>query len=329
MPAATAPASAPRAVFALVAAMGAWYARRQGRVRAVTTLWTGRTTGMDHATYLDRARERGVNPIVYWLVRGVIQPFFHVYFRLSRIGREHIPQEGPVIFAANHRSFLDPFVIGTMARRPLYYMAKKELFRGRLISWLLSSLGAFPIDRGTGDQDSMSTAREILERGDCVLIFPEGTRVRPGPLGRAKRGVGRLALETGAPVVPIAVFGSERIRRGWRIRPHKVRIRAGRPLHFPKVHKPSPQLAGAVTDRIWPCVEIQWEWLGGAAPIRRVSILCAGSWGTGPAVQVGGAGIDVELGCRTPEQAGQLQITRTNDAYLPRVDIPEAVRIAH
>jgi 1-acyl-sn-glycerol-3-phosphate acyltransferase len=284
---------------------------------------------MDHASYLDRARGRGVNPIVYWLVRGVIQPFFHLYFRLSRIGREHIPQEGPVIFASNHRSFLDPFVIGTMVRRPVYYVAKKELFRGRFISWLLSSLGAFPIERGKGDQDSMATARAILERGDCVLIFPEGTRVRPGPLGRAKRGVGRLALETGAPVVPIAVFGSENVRRGWRIRPHKVRIRAGRPVRFPKVDQPSPQLAGAVTERIWPCVELQWEWLGGVAPIRRVAILGAGSWGTGLAVKLAGAGIDVELGTRTREQAGHLETTRVNDAYLPGIRIPDAVRIEH
>jgi glycerol-3-phosphate dehydrogenase (NAD(P)+) len=283
---------------------------------------------MDHAAYLDRARGRGVNPIVYWLVRAVIQPFFHLYFRLSRIGREHIPQEGPVILASNHRSFLDPFVIGTMARRPLYYMAKKELFRGRVVSWLLSSLGAFPIDRGRGDQDSMRTARELLERGDCVLVFPEGTRVRPGPLGRPKRGVGRLALETGAPVVPIAVFGTERVRRGWRIRPHKVRIRAGSPLRFPKVEQPSPQLAGAVTERIWPCVELQWEWLGGAAPIRRVSILGAGSWGTGLAVKLARAGVDVELGCRTPEQAATIAASRINSRYLDGVRLPDEVKIA-
>jgi glycerol-3-phosphate dehydrogenase (NAD(P)+) len=283
---------------------------------------------MDHATYLDRARGHGVNPIVYWLVRGVIQPFFHLYFRLSRIGREHIPQEGPVIFASNHRSFLDPFVLGTMVRRPVYYMAKKELFKNPVISWLLSALGAFPVDRGRGDQDSMRTAREILERGDCVLIFPEGTRVRPGPLGRAKRGVGRLALETGAPVVPLAVFGSERVRRGWRIRPYKVRIRAGRPLRFPQVDQPSPQLAGAVTERIWPCVELQWEWLGGVAPIRRVSILGAGSWGTGLAVKLAGAGVDVELGTRTPEQAAALVRTRVNDRYLPGIRIPDEVKVA-
>jgi 1-acyl-sn-glycerol-3-phosphate acyltransferase len=284
---------------------------------------------MDHAAYLERARGRGVNPIVYWLVRGVLQVFFHLYFRLSRIGREHIPNEGPVIVAANHRSFLDPFVIGTMARRPMYYVAKKELFRNRLQSWILSALGAFPIDRGSGDKDAMATARELLERGECVLIFPEGTRVRPGPLGRPKRGVGRLALETGAPVVPVAVFGTEKIRRGWRIRPHKVRIRAGRALRFPQVDKPSPQLAGAVTDRIWPCVELQWEWLGGAAPIRRVAIVGAGSWGTALAAKLANAGASVELGARTPEQAERIAGERVNERYLPGIRIPDEVRVAH
>jgi glycerol-3-phosphate dehydrogenase (NAD(P)+) len=284
---------------------------------------------MDHAAYLERARGRGVNPIVYWLVRGALQAFFHIYFRLSRIGREHIPSEGGVIVAANHRSFLDPFVIGTMARRPMYYVAKKELFRNRLQSWILSALGAFPIDRGRGDRDAMSTARELLERGECVLIFPEGTRVRPGPLGHPKRGVGRLALETGVPVVPVAVFGTENIRRGWRIRPHKVRIRAGRALRFPQVEQPSPQLAGAVTERIWPCVELQWEWLGGAAPIRRVAIVGAGAWGTALAAKLAHAGASVELGCRTPEQAERIASERVNEQYLPGIRLPDEVRVAH
>src|SRR4051812_48163914 len=166
---------------------------------------------MESNRHLARTRNKGVNPFVYWIVRALFQPFFHLYFRMSRIGREHVPAAGPVIFAANHRSFLDPFVIATMSRRPLYYVAKKELFASRLTAWFLNSLGAFPIDRGHADEDAMGTAREILERGDAVLIFPEGTRIRPGALAAPKRGVGRLALETGAPVIPIAVIGTENI----------------------------------------------------------------------------------------------------------------------
>ncbi|MFZ0044010.1 MAG: 1-acylglycerol-3-phosphate O-acyltransferase, partial [Solirubrobacteraceae bacterium] len=282
---------------------------------------------MDHDRLHKRARESGVNPIMYVIVRGLFQPFFLVYFRLKRIGREHIPTSGPVIVAANHRSFLDPFVIACMARRPMYYVAKKELFRKRWQGWFLNALGAFPVDRGASDTESIATAKAILARGDIVLIFPEGTRIRPGALGKPKRGVGRLALETGAPVVPVAVIGTETIRRGWRIRPHKVRIRAGRPLQFPHVQEPSPELARAVTERIWPCVMLQWEWLGGLAPVRRVAIIGAGTWGTSLAVCMARAGLEVDLGCRTAEQAQALRSERENARYLPGAHLPDAVRV--
>jgi glycerol-3-phosphate dehydrogenase (NAD(P)+) len=259
--------------------------------------------GMDRDALLDRARGRGVNPLVYWGLRAILQPFFHLYWRLSRIGREHIPAEGPFILASNHRSFLDPFVIAVMARRPIYFMTKKEAFINRPVAWVLSSLGAYPIDRQGGDQEAMATTKAILERGDGVLIFPEGTRTRPGPLGRPKRGIGRLALETGAPVVPVAIIGSEAVRKGWRIRPHKVRIRAGAPLTFPKVQAPSRHLAAAVTDRIWPCVELQWEWLGGTPRVRRAAVIGADPWGTSLAVALARAGLEVDLGTRADDQA--------------------------
>jgi glycerol-3-phosphate dehydrogenase (NAD(P)+) len=232
----------------------------------------------DLSAFRERSLQRGVNPVVYWVVRALFVPFFLVYFRLQRVGREHLPRSGPLLLAANHRSFLDPFVIGTLVRRPVYYMAKRELFEKRWQAWVLNALGAFPVDRGAGDGDAMATARAILARGDCVVVFPEGTRVRSGPLGDPRRGIGRLALETGAPVAPVAVIGSDEVRRGWRIRPRKVRLRVGRPLRYPTVESCSPALAAAVTERIWACISLQWEWLGGAAaadpailegPVRR------------------------------------------------------------
>jgi glycerol-3-phosphate dehydrogenase (NAD(P)+) len=284
---------------------------------------------MDHDLdrWHTRARERRASRVIYGFVRITFQAFFWVYFRMQRIGLEHVPRRGPVIIAANHRSFLDPFVIACMARRPMYYVAKQEIFRFRVVAWLLSSLGAFPVRRGAADADMITTAKAILARGDIVLIFPEGTRTRPGALGRPRRGVGRLALETGVPVVPVAVIGTEAIRRGWRIRPHRVRIRAGRPLRFPQVDEPSKALAAAVTDRIWPCVMLQWEWLGGLAPVRRVAVIGAGRWGTSLAICLARAGMDVDLGCRTAEQAEKLLATRVNSRYLPDVALPDAIRV--
>ena len=225
---------------------------------------------MDATTLHERARTRGASRLLVAVARVVLFPLFRVYFRLGREGREHIPAEGPVLLAANHRSFLDPFVLAMLTRRPLHYVAKKELFERRWQAWILNALGAFPVDRGAGDAAMLETARAILDRGDCVLIFPEGTRVRSGGVGTPKRGIGRLALECGVPVVPLAVAGTEDVRRGWRIRPVRVRVRAGRPLTFPLVARPSPRLAQAVTDRVWPCVALGWEWLAGPPPVSEL-----------------------------------------------------------
>jgi 1-acyl-sn-glycerol-3-phosphate acyltransferase len=216
----------------------------------------------DLSRFHKRTREKGVNKAIFWTVRIVLGAAIHAYFSLERTGRKNIPKKGPVILAANHRSFLDPFVVGCCLRRPVYFVAKRELFDKPWQGWLLNRLGAFPIKRGESDEESMATARGVLERGGALVIFPEGTRIRKGHLGRPKRGVGRLALETGAPVVPVAVIGTDQARRGWKIRPAWVRVRCGPPLTFPLVENPSPRLAEEVTARLWPCVELQWNWLG-------------------------------------------------------------------
>jgi 1-acyl-sn-glycerol-3-phosphate acyltransferase len=220
------------------------------------------------SVYHDRTRSRGVNALVYWTARAALQPAIQLWFRVRRERRHHVPAVGPVIVASNHRSFLDPFVIGYCVRRPIYFMAKRELFEKRWMAWILNSLGAYPVRRGESDGEAVATSHALLERGEVVVVFPEGTRVRRGPLGEPRRGVGRLALETGAPVVPVAVAGTERVRRGWRIRPRKVGIRFGRPLTFPVLERPSQRLAAEVTARVWPCVELHWAWLGGETQRR-------------------------------------------------------------
>jgi glycerol-3-phosphate dehydrogenase (NAD(P)+) len=274
-------------------------------------------------------RKYGVNWLMYVLARLVLQPFFFVWFRLSRGGREHARVRGALIVAANHRSFLDPFVIGASLpwRKPICYVAKRELFEKRWQGWLLSRCGAFPIRRGESDEEAMTTARMVLERGGTICIFPEGTRIRSGSLATPKRGVGRLALQTGAPVVPVAIYGSDRVRRGWRIHPRKVKLRMGRAMTFPRAERPSPALAAMVTARIWPNIELQWEALGGLPPVRRAAVIGAGSWGTAVAVLLARGGLEVQLGCRTAEQAEELDRTRMNESYLPGVRLPESLQV--
>ncbi|MEY2514921.1 MAG: glycerol-3-phosphate dehydrogenase, partial [bacterium] len=111
------------------------------------------------------------------------------------------------------------------------------------------------------------------------------------------------------------------------IRPRKVRLRVGASLQFERVEEPSPQLARAVIERVWACVELQWEWLGGTAPLRRAAIVGAGAWGTGLAIALTRAGVQVELGCRTEAQAIKLAQTRVNDHYLPDVRLPDSVKV--
>src|SRR3954469_6635978 len=281
------------------------------------------------ASYHAYTRRHSVNWPMYCVARAFLVPFFLLYFRLARLGREHGKAKGGVIVASNHRSFLDPFVVGATLpwRRPMNYMAKVELFERRWQGWMLSRLGAFPVRRGESDEESMLTARMIAERGGAVCVFPEGTRIRRGTLADPKRGVGRLALQTGAVVIPTAVLGTEHVRRGWRVRPRQVKVRMGPPMTFPRAEEPSQALAVTVTSRIWPNVLLQWEDLGGLPPMRRAAVIGAGSWGTAIAVLLARGGLEVQLGARTAASAAELVEEGENRRYLPDVPLPEAIDV--
>jgi len=201
------------------------------------------------------AREKGVSGWLYALVRGIVSPLLRLYFRMHISGAEHIPAEGPAIVAPNHKSFWDSFFIGVCTRRHLRFMAKTELIEARY-GKLLVRLGAFPVRRGQADEDALETARVILGQGGLLALFPEGTRVRdPDNLGHPRRGAGRLALETGAPLVPCAITGTEKIFRGGLPVPRRVQVAFSPPISVSEL-APSPEAATElIEEMVWPEVE--------------------------------------------------------------------------
>jgi glycerol-3-phosphate dehydrogenase len=128
-------------------------------------------------------------------------------------------------------------------------------------------------------------------------------------------------------VIPTAVFGTEHVRRGWRIRPRQVSVRLGRAMTFPKVAEPSVSLADSVTARIWPNVLLQWEALGGLPPMRRAAVIGAGSWGTAVAVLLARGGLEVQLGARSEARAAELSADRENRRYLEGVALPASIEV--
>jgi 1-acyl-sn-glycerol-3-phosphate acyltransferase len=202
------------------------------------------------------AREKGINPVAYFLARLILVPILRIFFGLQAKGVENIPKKGPVVIAPNHKSFWDSFFLAAVVKRRLHFMGKAELFNG----WrgrLFLMLGAFPVLRGSSDEEAIETARAILQRGDVLALFPEGTRVSdPEKLGNPKRGATRLAIETGAVIVPTAMTGTE--KRKWPL-PRKVRIVFGEPIPVTDL-SPGPEHAGLLLDQtVWPTVSEEYQ----------------------------------------------------------------------
>lgn len=168
----------------------------------------------------------------YSILRFFLNIIYLVFFRLSVVGLENIPIKGAAIVAGNHVSLLDPPTLGVACRkRPVCFMAKSELFGNPLFAFVIKSLGAFPVKRGTSDRAAVKTALAILSEGRVLGMFPEGTRGKDGILGRAGPGAVALAGRSGAPVIPAALLGTEKI--GFKNPFPKLKVIFGRPLFFP------------------------------------------------------------------------------------------------
>jgi 1-acyl-sn-glycerol-3-phosphate acyltransferase len=181
----------------------------------------------------ERARTRDPDP-VYELVRMVTSCLSWTVFRARCIASDNVPASGPVILAPNHFSFMDHFFLGAFLRRKVRYMAKSQLFSPPM-QWIYTHGGVFPVRRGHRDEEAFITAETILGRDGCVAMYCEGGRQRTGNVSdTARPGIGRLVLETGAPVVPVAIHGSQRARNWKRLDFPRVTVRYGEPVVFPR-----------------------------------------------------------------------------------------------
>jgi 1-acyl-sn-glycerol-3-phosphate acyltransferase len=198
----------------------------------------------------------------YWVVKAILGPLLAIFFRPWAEGTENVPREGPAILAWNHMSFSDHFFGPLPLPRKVTFLAKSEYFTGRGLKGLISraffrGVGQIPVDRSGGEasERALTTGLRVLAEGKLLGIYPEGTRTPDGRLYRGKTGVARLALESGAPVIPCAMIGTYELQPPGRVLPRlsiRPGVRFGKPLDFSRYAdlKSDRLVLRAVTDEI-------------------------------------------------------------------------------
>ena len=175
-----------------------------------------------------------MNP-AYWVCYHLIKLLARIFFRLRVVHRERMINHGPVILAANHQSFLDPPLAGSVSDRAIYFLARRTLLDGPILGWLLPKLNVVPVDsEGGKDRTALKALIRILRAGEGTLVFPEGQRTLDGQLQPAQPGLGLVIAKTLAPVVPMRIFGAYEawpVHEKWP-RPRKITVVVGEPIHF-------------------------------------------------------------------------------------------------
>ena len=216
------------------------------------------------AEHFDRFHQRTrTRPpdIVYEIVRVATTLYSWILFRVRGIDAENVPASGPVILAPNHSSFMDHFLIGASIRRKVQFMAKSQLFKPPM-QFIYTHGGVFPVRRGHRDEETFVTALKVLDDGGCVAMYCEGGRSRTGRIGDVARpGIGRLALESGAMIVPIAVHGSSRVRNWRRLQFPTVTVQYGEPFRYERVAEATRDQQQVVADEILEVIRGLYEGL--------------------------------------------------------------------
>ncbi len=196
----------------------------------------------------------------YALGRFIIAPLARVAYRPHVEGKAHVPKSGPVIFASNHLSFIDSIAIPVAAPRPVHFLAKSSYFEKPASRWFFTAIGAIPVKRGAGQAalDALDQQRALLDEGSAVALYPEGTRSLDGRLYKGRTGVAFLALQTGAPVVPVGLIGTDKVMPVGAKKPsmkHRITVRFGRPLDLSHHgHASSGRARRLATDEIMSAI---------------------------------------------------------------------------
>jgi 1-acyl-sn-glycerol-3-phosphate acyltransferase len=207
----------------------------------------------------ERARTREPD-WVYEVCRILTSLYAWTFLRARPIGTSNVPGRGAVILAPNHISFMDHFLVGGSIRRKVRFMAKSQLFK-RPMQFVFSHGGVFPVRRGARDEETFITAETILARGGAIAMYCEGGRSRTGKVAeQAKRGIGRLALDTGTPIVPIAIYGSSHVRNWKRLQFPRVTVQYGEPIRWERIEDSTREQQQAVADAV--LVEIRRLYAG-------------------------------------------------------------------